>query len=48
MVEEELAVQGRVKPVIAHRIPLAEVARTHELVESGVVEGKIILTCDAG
>jgi NADPH2:quinone reductase len=34
---------NKIKPHIYERIPLAEVARAHELLESGKVQGKLIL-----
>ena len=40
----DLLVQGKIKPVIAVRMPLAEVRRAHELIERAGVEGKIVLT----
>jgi NADPH:quinone reductase-like Zn-dependent oxidoreductase len=40
----DLMVQGKIKPVIAARIQLAEVRRAHGLVERAEVEGKIVLT----
>ena len=39
----DLLAQGKIKPVIAARMPLAEVRRSHELVEEAGVEGKIVL-----
>lgn len=39
-----LLAQGKIKPVIAARIPLAEVQRAHELIEEAGVQGKIVLT----
>ena len=36
---------GEIEPVIAERIPLAQVARARELLERSAVSGKIILTC---
>lgn len=42
----ELLRQGKIKPIIAERIPLDEVARAHELLGSGSVMGKIVLLCD--
>jgi NADPH:quinone reductase-like Zn-dependent oxidoreductase len=42
----ELLRQGKVKPIIAERIPLDEVTRAHELLGSGSVMGKIVLLCD--
>lgn len=34
---------NKIKPHIYERIPLAEAARAHELLESGKVQGKLIL-----
>jgi len=34
---------GRIKPHIFERIPLSNAARAHELLESGTVQGKLIL-----
>src|SRR5215208_4107058 len=42
----ELLRQGKIKPIIAERIPLDEVARAHELLGRGAVMGKIVLLCD--
>ncbi len=39
-----LLAQGKIKPVIAARMPLAEVRRAHELIETAGVQGKIVLT----
>jgi NADPH:quinone reductase-like Zn-dependent oxidoreductase len=39
-----LLAQGKIKPVIAARIPLAEVQRAHELIEGARVQGKIVLS----
>ncbi len=36
--------QGKIKPVIAMQMPLAEVRRAHELIERADVQGKIVLT----
>lgn len=36
-------VTGKLKPVIAERLPLEEVVRAHQLVENAKVEGKIVL-----
>ncbi len=38
-----LLAQGKIKPVIAKRMGLAEAARAHELVEQAAVQGKIVL-----
>jgi len=35
--------EKKIKPYIYERIPLAEAARAHELLESGTVQGKLIL-----
>ena len=35
---------GRIKPLIHARLPLAEAARAHEMLEAGEVIGKILLT----
>lgn len=40
-----LLAQEKVKPIIAERIPLGEVARAHELLEKGSAIGKIVLIC---
>jgi NADPH:quinone reductase-like Zn-dependent oxidoreductase len=37
------AAAGRIKPVVAERIPLAEAARAHELLERGGYAGKVVL-----
>jgi NADPH2:quinone reductase len=34
---------GRIKPVVAERIPLVEAARAHELLERGRYAGKVVL-----
>jgi NADPH:quinone reductase len=34
---------GKLKPRIHARLPLAEAARAHEMLESGVVMGKLLL-----
>lgn len=41
----DLLAQGKIKPVIAQRMGLAEAARAHELVEQAAVKGKIVMTC---
>ncbi len=38
-----LLAEGKIKPVIAERIPLAEAARAHNLIEQAAVKGKIVL-----
>ncbi len=42
----DLLQQRKVKPVIAHRIPLAEARRAQELLGQGGVIGKIVLLCN--
>ncbi len=39
----DLLVQGKLRPVIAARLPLEEVARAHEQVERAAVQGKLVL-----
>jgi NADPH:quinone reductase-like Zn-dependent oxidoreductase len=39
----DLLVAGRIKPVVAERIPLAEAARAHERLERGRYAGKVVL-----
>jgi NADPH2:quinone reductase len=34
---------GRVRPLIYDRLPLAQAARAHQLLESGAVIGKLLL-----
>jgi putative PIG3 family NAD(P)H quinone oxidoreductase len=34
---------GRLRPVVSRRLPLAEAARAHELMDSGTVFGKVLL-----
>jgi NADPH2:quinone reductase len=41
----ELLQQNKIKPLIAHRFPLAEARRAHELLGSEGVTGKIVLLC---
>jgi NADPH:quinone reductase-like Zn-dependent oxidoreductase len=43
-----LLAAGEIAPVVAARIPLAEAARAHELLESGRHVGKIVLVTDLG
>ena len=40
----DLLEQGKIRPIIAKRMPLGDVRRAHELIEKGAVQGKIILT----
>jgi NADPH:quinone reductase-like Zn-dependent oxidoreductase len=42
----DLWAKGQIKPVVAERIPLAEAARAHELLEKGSLMGKIVLICN--
>ncbi|OLE25281.1 MAG: NADPH:quinone reductase [Catenulispora sp. 13_1_20CM_3_70_7] len=44
----ELVDSGRLRPYVEHVLPLAEVAKAHELVESGRTRGKIVLTVQPG
>jgi NADPH2:quinone reductase len=39
----DLLAAGKIKPVVAERIPLAEAARAHELLERGRYAGKVVL-----
>jgi NADPH2:quinone reductase len=39
----DLVATGRIKPVVAERIPLAEAARAHEVLERGGYAGKVVL-----
>jgi NADPH:quinone reductase len=34
---------GEIRPLIHDRLPLAEAARTHQLLEAGAVIGKLLL-----
>jgi len=43
-----LFAQGKVKVVLAHTFPLAEVAKAHALMESGALIGKIALQTSPG
>jgi NADPH2:quinone reductase len=43
----DLLAAGKLKPVVAERIPLAEAARAHELLERGGYGGKVVLVTDA-
>jgi NADPH2:quinone reductase len=40
----ELLAQKKIKPIIADRIPLVEAARAHELLGTGSMMGKFVLT----
>ena len=39
----ELLGQGKIQPIIAERLPLAEARRAHEMLGEGGVLGKIVL-----
>jgi NADPH:quinone reductase-like Zn-dependent oxidoreductase len=39
----ELLREGKIHPVVAERMPLAEVRRAHELLESSASKGKLVL-----
>ena len=43
----DLLAAGKIKPVVAERIPLAEAARAHELLERGGYAGKVVLVASA-
>ena len=38
--------QGKIKPLIAAKIPLNQAAQAHELLTSGSIKGKIVLICN--
>jgi NADPH:quinone reductase-like Zn-dependent oxidoreductase len=39
----DLLAEGRIKPLVAERIPLVEAARAHEVLERGGYAGKVVL-----
>jgi NADPH:quinone reductase-like Zn-dependent oxidoreductase len=41
------AAAGTIRPVVAQRIPLAEAARAHELLERGGHAGKVVLIANS-
>jgi NADPH2:quinone reductase len=41
----DLLRQNRIKPLVAHRFPLVEATRAHELLGSEGVTGKVVLVC---
>jgi len=41
-----LLAQKKIQPIVAERIPLAEAARAHELLNKSAVVGKIVLMCN--
>jgi NADPH:quinone reductase-like Zn-dependent oxidoreductase len=43
----DLLAEGKIKPVVAERIPLAEAARAHERLERGRYAGKVVLVTGA-
>jgi NADPH2:quinone reductase len=43
----DLLAAGKIKPVVAERIPLVEAARAHELLERGGHAGKVVLVAGA-
>jgi NADPH2:quinone reductase len=43
----DLLAAGKIRPVVAERIPLAEAARAHELLEDGGYVGKVVLVTSA-
>jgi NADPH:quinone reductase-like Zn-dependent oxidoreductase len=43
----DLLAEGKIKPVVTERIPLAEAARAHELLERGRYAGKVVLITGA-
>jgi NADPH:quinone reductase len=43
----DLLAQGKLKPLVAERFPLAEAARAHDLLEHGQYAGKVVLAASA-
>ena len=43
----DLLAMGKIEPVVAARVPLAEAARAHELLERGGYAGKVVLVAGA-
>ena len=43
----DLAAAATIRPVVSERVPLAEAARAHELLERGGHAGKVVLIADA-
>ena len=39
----DLLAAGQLKPLIAARLPLSQIAQAHELMEAGRVQGKLVL-----
>ncbi len=42
-----LLADGKLRPLVAERIPLAEAARAHQLLDDAAVAGKLVLVCGA-
>lgn len=42
-----LLASGKIRPLIAERIPLADAARAHQLLDDAAVAGKLVLVCGA-
>ena len=42
----ELAIQGKIKPRIAQRLPLLDARRANERLEAGAIEGKLVLLAE--
>jgi NADPH2:quinone reductase len=42
----DLRAEGKIDPIMAAQVPLAEVARAHELLNNAAVSGKIVLVTD--
>ena len=43
----ELLREGKIHPVVAERLPLAEARRAHELLERSAAKGKLVLVPEA-
>jgi len=39
----ELLREGKIRPVVAERLPLADARRAHELLETSAAKGKLVL-----
>ncbi|HEX6836660.1 MAG TPA: medium chain dehydrogenase/reductase family protein [Polyangia bacterium] len=42
-----LLADGKIRPLIAERVPLADAARAHQLLDDAAVAGKLVLVCGA-
>ncbi len=42
----DLLKQGKIRPIVAARMPLNQAAQAQELLARGSVKGKIVLTCN--